>query len=110
MFRCDQARIHHDAAGLDREIMEAAAVLAPANFQDAQPASLGTVFRRELLEQENAVRETLYLGISGFARPVIEQEGRAIAPDEVLLQRENLSPIAQRSLREQPQLGEGIED
>ena len=41
---------------------------------------------------------------------VVEQQHGAAAPAEELLQRQNLAPVAQRRAREQPQLGQRIED
>src|SRR3954452_11540873 len=50
-----QAREHPHAAGLDREVVEAAAVACAAVLDDPEPAALGAVGGGELLEQHNAV-------------------------------------------------------
>jgi hypothetical protein len=73
----------------------AAAVFAAANFEDHQATPLGPILRRELFEDQDAVRQALQLRIL-LRAPVIEQQRRAIASREKLFQGQDLAAIAQR--------------
>ena len=46
-----------------RKIVIAAAVLHAAHLDDPQPAPLGTVFERELLQRDDAMRDAVQLEI-----------------------------------------------
>ena len=109
MFRGNQAREDAQAAGLNGEIMIAAAIFAAANLQDHEAAAFGAVFRRELFQHQNAVRQALQLRIV-FRAAVIQQQRRAFAAGEILFQGQDLAAIAQGRLRQQPQLGDRIEN
>ena len=67
------------------------------------------VFRIQLLEAQHAVGDALHLQVVVRARHVVEQQHRAVAADEELLEREDLAAIAKRVAGEQAQLGERIE-
>jgi hypothetical protein len=51
----------------------------------------------------------LQLHIRPFSCPVIQQQDSAGAVDEELLQRQDLAAVAQRTLRQQAQLGQRVE-
>ena len=110
MFRRDESRKDDEPAFADRKIVVAAAEAAAAELHDAQAAAFGTVDGSELLQRDHAVGDAVELEVGSFRGAVVEQEDGALAADEELLERENLAAIAERVLREQPELGERIED
>jgi hypothetical protein len=58
MFRRHEPRKNRDAAGKDHIIMVTTAIGGAANFLHGQPASRCAVFGRQLLQNQNSVRET----------------------------------------------------
>jgi hypothetical protein len=50
------------------------------------------------------VSDALQLQVRSLACAIIDHQDCALVPDENLLQREDLAPIAERALREQAQL------
>ena len=60
MLGRDQARKDRDAAGLDREIVVAAAERLAAILDDPQAPPLGAVVRRQLLQPDDAVRDAVH--------------------------------------------------
>ena len=54
--------------------------------------------------------DAVQLQIGRAAGEVVEQQHRAVLAGEVLLESENLAPVAQRVLGEKPHLGQAIED
>ena len=98
-----------DAAATDREVVVAAAEVAAAQLDDLQLPARLAVRRRLLLERDHAVGDALQLQVRALGGAVVEQEHRAVAADEELLEREDLAPVAQRALRQQAHLGERVE-
>ena len=47
--------------------------------------------------------------VGDFGGQIVEQHHRGVEFREIVLDRENLPPIAQRTLRQQPDLGEAVE-
>ena len=90
-------------------VVIAAAELHAAVLDDAQPPALGAVLGIQLLEQDDAVRDALHLQVVVGRRHVVEQQHRALARREELLQRQNLAAIAQRVAGQQPQLRQRVE-
>ena len=99
-----------DAARADDEVMIAAAERLAAAFDDPQPPPLGAVNRRELIEMDHAVRDAVHGAVVGLGGQVVEHEHGGIVLREIMLQREDLPPIAQRALRQQPDLGQAVDD
>ena len=52
----------------------------------------------------------MQLQVGLVRRQVVEQDDRAIAAREEMLQRQHLPAVAQRALRQQPQLGQAVEN
>jgi hypothetical protein len=73
-------------SGSDHEIVVAAAKALPAALDDAQPAPLAAVNRRELVEMNDAVRNAVDGPIGGFRRQVVEQDHCGIILREIVLQ------------------------
>ena len=81
-----------------------------AKLEEPQPATVSAVLRSELLELENAMRDALELELVGRSGGEgVEEQHRAIAFAEVLLERQDLSTVAQRVPCEQPHLGKRVE-
>jgi len=75
-----------------------------------QTPALRSVFGADLLEAHDAVSDVLHLKVLLARRHVVEQHRRAVAPDEILLERQNLAAIPQRVAGKQPELRERIDD
>ena len=90
--------------------MVAAAEGHAAQLLDPQAAPLRAVLGRELLEVDDAVGEALQLQVGRVGGAVVEEDDRAAAAGEELLQGQDLAPVAQRVAGQQPHLGEGVED
>ncbi len=82
-----------------------AAVLA-----HAQPPPIGAVFRIHLLEQDHAVDYALHVRVLAHRGEIVQQHHGAAALVEVLLQRHDLSAVAERAARQQSELGQRIDD
>ena len=106
----DEPREDVQAALLDDEVVVAAAVLLAPELRDAQPPPLGAVLGRELLKAHDPVGDALELQVFRLGRQVVEQEHRAFPADEVLLEGQDLPPVAERVLGEQPHLRERVDD
>jgi hypothetical protein len=50
------------------------------------------------------------LEVPGLRGAIVEDEHRACAAREEVLERQDLSPVSQRVLREQAEFGEAVED
>ena len=87
-------------------------------FEDGRAAHLlhldaaprGAELHRQALERDDAVADAVQLQIGRAAGEVVEQQHRAVLAGEVLLESEDLAPVAQRVLGEKPHLGQAIED
>ena len=110
VFPRDEPREDVQPALLDDEVVVAAAVLLAPELRDAQPPPLGAVLGRELLQADDPVGDALELQVFRLGRQVVEQEHRAFPADEVLLEGQDLSPVAERVLGEQAHLRERVDD
>ena len=105
----NQPRKDGHAAGLDDEVVIAAAKALAAIFDHPQPPPLGAIIGRQLLEPDHAVRDAVHGLVVRVAGEVVEhQHGRAVAR-EIMLQRQHLAAIAQRALREQPDFRQAVD-
>ena len=59
VFRRHQARIHDQAAGLDDEVVIAAAISGSADFLHQEPAPFRAVIGRDLVQRNDAVGQAL---------------------------------------------------
>ena len=110
MLGGDQPRKNPQSPGLDDEIVVAAAELDAAHLDDAEAPALRAVVDGELLQQHHPVRDRMKLEVVLTGAEVVEDHDGAVAAGEEVLQREDLPPIAERILRQQPQFGEAVED
>ena len=109
MFGGDQTRIDLEAAGADGVVVIPAAKLrrrgtcAPAAGGDRRRIGV------HLLEHDHAVRDALDVRVVIMRGEIVEQHHRAAAAIEILLQRQDLPPIAERASGQQPELGQRVD-
>ena len=106
MLGCDQAGKSEDATRADDIVVMTAAEAHAPVLDHAEPATLGPVIGMELLEPDHAVRDAVHLQVVLGGGQVVEQHDRAGAYREELLQRQDLSPVAQGGAGQQSQFGE----
>jgi hypothetical protein len=104
-----EARKHLEAPRSNGVVVQAAAVALAANLENLQAAALAAEFRELLLQPKDAVGDALDLQVV-IGGQVVENEHRAIATAEELLEREDLAAEAQRVAREEPQFRERVEN
>ena len=110
MLRGDETRIDVETARANRQIVVTAAKRYAAHFADAQSAAFRAELARVLLEHDDAVRHRLDLITLATAGAVVEPQHRAVTAAEILLERQDLAAVADRVLRDEPQLGQRIDD
>ena len=106
----NQSRKDADAARGNDEVVVAAAIPLPSIFDHLQPAAIGAIFGRKLFEPDDAVRDAMHRAVVRFARKIVQHEHGGAAASEIMLQRKNLTPISQRRLRKEADLGKAIEN
>src|SRR5205823_638079 len=84
----DKPGEHHEAPRLDGIIVVAAAKPNAANLAHPKPATLGTIFERQLLEAHDAVGQAAKLQVALLAT-IIEKENGRLATHEELLESED---------------------
>ena len=82
MFGRDQPREHRQAAGVEREVVLAAAKLDAAHLHDAQAPPLRAVLVDGLLQADHAVRDAVQLQVGVAAAAVVQQQHGAVARRE----------------------------
>ncbi len=103
------AREDDDASGDDAEVVITTAVVDAADLHHLQPAPRRAVHRRQPLEDDDAVRHAVELQIVDLRRPVVEEERGDVPVGKELFEGQDLPAIAQRALREQANLRQGVE-
>ena len=109
IFRRHQPRKHVETAGGDGDIVIAAAKLHAAIFDDAGAPPLRAVGRRQFLQPQHAMRDAVHGLVGDIGGQVVEQHHGGVELGEVMLDRENLPPVAQRALRQQPDFGQAVQ-
>jgi adenylosuccinate synthase len=110
VFGRDQAWKHDQAAGIDNEIVIAAAESHAAELDHAETPPLGAIIGSDMLEHQHPMRQALQLHVDSLAGAIVQQERGTVAARETLFEGENLPPVAQGVLRQQPHFGKGIDD
>ena len=110
VIRGDEAREDHQAAAADGEVVVAALEGRSAVLGHLQAPALRAVLGRQLLEQQHAVGDALDLQVLLGGGAVVEQQHRAAATREDLLERQDLPAKTQRAPRQQAQLRQGVDD
>src|SRR5690242_13461532 len=110
MFCGHQARKNDQAARANREVVETAAKSAASELHDSQPAPFRAKHRSKLLQRNHAVSDALKLEVGTLRSPIVQQQDGAFATDKKLLQRKDLTTIAQGALCEQAKFGKRVEN
>ena len=89
--------------------MIAAAKAPAAIFEHAHPPPLGAIVGRQLLEPDDAMRDAVDGLVVLLGGQIVEHQHGRILPREIMLQRQDLPPVAQRALREQANFRQAVE-
>ena len=109
IFGRDQSREHPCAIRPDDEIMVAAAESLRPILDDSKATPLGAITRRQLLEPDDAMRDTVNRLVVHVGRQVVEHQHSRAVPGEIVLERKDLPPVPQRALGQQADLRQRIE-
>ena len=101
---------HRDAARFDVEVVIAAAKALAAAFHHAKPAPFAAIDRRQLVEVDDAMRNAVNRAVGALGGEIVEHDDRGVMLSEIMLQRQNLPPVAQRALRQQTDFRETVDD
>ena len=96
MLGGDQPRIHGDAAPADFDIVKAAAESRSPHLEDAQAPPLRAILHGDLLHPDDAMADRMQIEIVAFRGEVVQQENGAKVLGEIMLEGQNLPPIAER--------------
>ncbi len=110
MLGRDQARIDLQPALADDEVVVATAELDAAHLDDPQTPAFGAIVDGQLLQQDDPMGNRVQLQVAHFRGLVIEQDHRAAAGGEEVLECQHLPAIAQRALRQQSHFRKAVED
>ena len=90
--------------------MKAAAEFHPAIFDDARAPPLRAIRGRQFFQTKHAMRDAVHGLVGDIGGEIVEQHHRGAEFCEIMLDRQNLPPVAQRALRQQPDFGKAVED
>ena len=110
VFGRHQPRKHVQAPGIEVEIVGAAAKRNAAHLGDAQVTPLGTVLAHPLIQADHAVRNAVQLQVVLVGASIVQHQHRAAPGREETLECQHLAPVAQRVLRQDPQLRQTVEN
>jgi hypothetical protein len=109
MGRRDEARVDLDSLVSNDEVVISADTLRRPQLADSEAPTLAAVGRGELIQLDDAAHERFSDGCIAACRlHVDEQPGAGLA--EPIAQGQQLAPVSSRVFREQPDLGERVED
>jgi len=109
MLSCDKSGEDLDASRFNNEIVIATPKFDAAHFFDAQATALCTMFKRKLLQDDDAVRNAVQLNIALLRRKIVQQKNGAAATAEEVFQSQYLASIAKRVLRQETHFGQAVE-
>jgi hypothetical protein len=105
----NKPREYLNATRADREVVIAAAKRLPTALYHPQAPALTTISGCELVQMNDTMRDAVDRTISAFGREIIQHDHSRLMLCEIVLERENLTPITQGALRKQPNLGETVD-
>ena len=106
----DEPGEHVQPAPADDVIVIAGPEVAAPQLDHLQPPPHGSIVRRMVLQADHPVGQAVQADVPGLAGLVVEEQDGALLPAEVLLEGQDLPAVAERVLRQQPQLGKRVED
>ena len=74
-----------------------------------QPAPFASINRSELVEMNDAVGDAVNGPIGGLGSKIVEHDHRGAVLREIVLERQDLAPVAQRALRQKTNLGQAVD-
>src|SRR6185312_7813904 len=89
--------------------MEAASKTLAAILDDARTSPLGAEIRRQFLKPDDAVGDAVDGLVVHLGGQIVQQQHRGVLLRKKVFEGEDLTAIAQRTLRQQANLGEGVE-
>ena len=92
---------NNDSSSFNPIIMEAFAESRASKFGHANTPAFNAILTLKPLQRNHAMSNAVQLHIMALGRFVIQQQDCALAIEEVMLQRENLAPVAERILSHQ---------
>ena len=110
MLGGDQTRKDLHATTPDHEVMVASPEVHASHLDDPNAPPLRPVSGSKLLKMDDGVAETVQVEVVLVRGQVVEQQKGGVVEQEEVLERKDLTAVAQRPLREQPDLGEAVED
>ena len=94
---------------MNNEIMMTTAERLSAALDDAQTPPLSAVNWGQLIEVNNAMGNAVNRAVCRLAREIIQHHDRRLMLCEIVLQRQDLSSVAQRALGQETDLGEAVD-
>ncbi len=89
--------------------MEPAPERRAAHLDHAQAPPLPAVERRELFQPDHGMAETVQIQVVRLGGQIVEEQRRGVLDEQEAAQGVDLPAVAQRTLREQPDLGQAVE-
>src|SRR5213082_2974429 len=83
--------------------------MPPRSMRKSWSPPLGAVERRELLQRNDSMGQALELEIARLAGAIVGHQYGGPARGEMLLERQELAPVAQRALGQEPHLRQRVE-
>jgi hypothetical protein len=109
VFGRDQARKHLNASSLDGKIVESSSKGLPTILNNTHPPPLGTIVGAEFLEPDHTMGNAVGGPVQCFGREIIQGQHGGFAARKVVLESQQLAPIAQRTLGEEANLRETVD-
>ncbi len=89
--------------------MEAAAVLLAAVFHHPDAPAFGAVAGGQFFQADHPVGHAVHGLVQGFGGQVVQQQDGGVIAHEVVLDRQDLPPVAQGTLRQQADFRKAVE-
>ena len=109
ILRRDESRKEFDPAAIDHVVMIAFHERGAPQLRYAQIAPVDAELQWRDEQREHAVDDALHLHVGTDRAAVVEEQNGGAKLREALLEREDLAPVTQRVLREQPHFRKRIE-
>ena len=109
MFGRHEPRENIQAARGDGDIVEAAPVFLSPILEHPHAAAFGAIGGRQLLQLNHAMRDAVHGLVCRIRGQIVQQQYRGTHAREMMLDGQDLSPIAQRALRQQTDLRQAVD-
>jgi hypothetical protein len=89
-------------------VIPAAERLAPT-LDHPEPPAFAAVAGRQLIEMDDAMGNAVDGAVGGFGGQIVEHHDRRLMPGEIVLERKDLPPVAQRALGQKADLRQAVD-